>query len=122
MTITEHYNRLGFLAPIIVEICDNLEETTACQRQLKYHVKNANLEAQKVLSKHSGLYHDHGEVEQPDGAKINTQDIYNITSKSYDFLFSKKPHEIASIASMVQQMDEAGTDYTKIDIPFKPLV
>lgn len=122
MNITEQYNKLAFVAPVIVELCDDLEQTTVCQRELKFHIKRANIEAQKVLKKHFELYRN-GTIESLDGHKeMNTEDIYNITSKSYDFLLSKSPNEICVIAKIVQDLEEKGLDYMAIEIPYKPVV
>lgn len=121
MDIVSEYNKLGFLASILIDICDNLEQTTEARHELKFHLKRANIEAQKVLKKHFELYENHGTVDNF-GNEIDAREIYHLTAKAYDFLFYKKPNEIASICEMVKQAEANGIDYTQIDIGFKPIV
>ena len=118
MNIIDEYNKLGFLSSILIDVCDNLEQTTEAKQQLKYHLKRANIEAQKVLKRHFELYEAHGVVE----GTVDAREIYHLTAKSYDFIFSRKPNEIASIAEMVKQAEKHGIDYTQIDIPYKPII
>lgn len=122
MDIVEQYNKLAFLAPTIVDMCDSLEQSTVTQKQLKFHIKRANIEAQKILEKHYKLYENYGTVENPDSDEVmSTEDIYNITSKAYDFLLNKSPHEICCIAQIIREAEKSGLDYTTIEIPFTPL-
>ncbi len=121
-----NYNKLGFLAPILIEIIDQLEETNQYKKELKFHLNRAWHEAEKVVTTHFNAYDRHGEIEQVDGVEIHSFDIYNITSKAYEDLFKifteKKPNEIASIVQLLKIAEEKGIDYTQIDIPFQPVL
>lgn len=107
----QNYNALGFISPKLVEILDSLEETTVCKRQYKYHLKRTNVEAQKVITEHYKLFNEYGELTTPNGLKIDAEDIYNNTAKSYDFLLSKNPNELCVIADIMQKKEAEGFDY-----------
>lgn len=122
MDLVNQYNKLAFLAPTIVDLCDTLRESTECKRELKYHINQANKEAQKILAKHYKMYESYGTIlNHENGKEMSTEDIYNITSKSYDFLLNKSPHEICCIAQLIREAEKSGLDYTQIEIPFTPL-
>ena len=122
MDLTNQYNKLAFLTPTIVDLCDTLRESTECKKELKYYINHANKEAQKILAKHYKMYESYGTIlSKENGNEMSTEDIYNITSKSYDFLLNKSPHEICCIAQIIREAEKSGLDYTAIEIPFTPL-
>lgn len=116
------YNKLAFLSQVVVDLCDKLEETTKPKRELKYHLKRANLEAQKVVKEHFDVWVKVGEIEQPDGTMIEGEDVYAITDRAYEYLFNKKASEVVVIADMVRRMDEEGFKYTDYNVAYKPLI
>ena len=122
MDLVNQYNKLAFLTPTIIDLCDTLRESTECKKELKYFINQANKEAQKMLAKHYKMYESYGTIlSKENGKEMSTEDIYNITSKSYDFLLNKSPHEICCIAQIIREAEKSGLDYTAIDIPFTPL-
>lgn len=120
-----NYNKLGFLAPILIEVIDQLEETNQYKRELKFHLNRARKEAEKVVTTHFNAYDRHGKIEQVDGVEIHSFDIYNITAKAYEELFKifteKNPNEIASIVQLIKEAEKKGIDYTQINIPYQPV-
>lgn len=118
-----NWNTLCFLLSACIDKIDELKETNVFNKQLKFHINQALKLMIKETNTHYKSYETHGEIEQKDEtlAPIHTRDLYNITSKSYDFILSKKPHEICSIVQMIKIVEEKGVDYTKIDIPFQPM-
>ena len=64
MDLTNQYNKLAFLTPTIVDLCDTLRESTECKKELKYHINQANKEAQIIReAEKSGL--DYTAIEIP---------------------------------------------------------
>lgn len=123
MNLTDQYNKLAFLTPTIVDLCDSLAESTECKRELKFHINRANIEAQKVLAKHYMMYANHGAVANNQGGKeVSAEDIYNITAKAYDFLFNKSPREICCIAQIIADAEAKGLDYEAVEIPYQPIL
>lgn len=118
-----NWNTLCFLLSASIDKIDELKDTNVFNKQLKYHINQALKLMEKETTKHFNAHQEHGEIDQKDDtlAPVHTRDLYNITAKSYDFILSKKPHEVCSIVQMIKALEETGTDYTKIDIPFQPL-
>lgn len=118
-----NWNTLCFLLSACIDKIDELKETNVFNKQLKFHINQALKLMIKETNTHYKSYETHGKIVQNDEtlAPIHTRDLYNITSKSYDFILNKKPHEICSIVQMIKTMEEKGLDYTTIDIPFQPL-
>jgi len=122
-TIQEAFNKLAFMAPVIVDLCDTLESSNVPQQQLKFHLKRLNLEAQKLLAKHYKLYESVESVTSKDNTnEIATEDIYNITSSSYDWILNKSPHEICVIVELVKRMEVDGLDYSDVSVNYKPIL
>ncbi len=116
MSKTLEYNKLGFLAPVLIEVIDNLKGTNQYKQNLKRHLNGVLIELEKVNDYHFGLYQNHS------GEGMDGKDLYHLTSKAYDFLFSKQPHEVVTISQIIRQVEEKGIDYKNQNIEFKPIV
>lgn len=123
----DNWNKLGFIAPIVIDIIDRLKDTNAYEKQLKFHLNQGLKLLEKVSDKHSSAYQNYGEIQQPDGdlAPIHSRDVYNITAKAYEVLFmiftEKSPSEICCIAQLISTAYEKGIDLTQIEIPYEKL-
>ena len=116
------FNKLGFLSSVLIDLIDQLEGTKVYNKQLKYHLNRARIEAEKVANIHFKPFNKGESLKQRDDTFINSQDVHCITSKAYDFLFEKEPSKIVVIADVVKKAEEQNTiDYDNASIPFDKL-
>lgn len=122
-----NYNKLGYLAPIMIEIIDYLKETNLYQKDFKFQINRALIECEKIVNKHYECYEDYGYIDQKEDElePIHSQDIYNVTSKAYDEIFefftTNSPAEVVSILQAIKETKEKGLDFTQIILNYKPL-
>ncbi len=110
------FNKMSFLAPIMIEIVDKLKGTDQYRLGLKRHLNGVLRELEKLTDYHFGLYENHAEDD------IDGRDIYNVTAKAYDFLLSKTPVDIIHISNIVKELDRSGIKYTDKDIQFQSMI
>lgn len=117
------YNRLAFLSPIVIDTIDNLEGSNQYKLELKYHLRRAMKECEKIHATHYKHFQDQGIVHHPtDGNAVDALDIYNITAKAYDYLLRLNPNEIASIVQIVKKAKERGIDLSEVNIEYEPIL
>jgi hypothetical protein len=116
------FNKLGFLSNLVIELNDQLENTNVYKQALKMHLKGAVKELEKISNHHGKAYIGKEGVKQANGEEISSDNIYNITSKAYDYLFNKQPYKIVVIAELVKKLEENNDiDWENYSVEFKPL-
>lgn len=119
--LIQEYNKMGFIAPVMVEIIDHLKESTEYKKTLKMHLNGAMAELQKIHKKHFESYDIAIEVPNPGGTTIDSQNIYNNTGKAYDFILQKTPSEVAQIAELVRRFEADGNKLSEIETYYFPV-
>ena len=122
---TEVYNKLNFLFSIMIPLLDLAEETTRPMRAVKFHLKRLREEASKEYKTFYNAYENEGYIDQEDGNKIHSLDIWKITEQSYETLFelifNKPPHELVSFIEVYKAVIKQGIDINKINFQYKPI-
>ena len=122
---TEVYNKLNFLFSIMIPLLDLAEETTRPMRAVKFHLKRLREEASKEYKTFYNAYENEGYIDQEDGNKIHSLDIWKITEQYYETLFelifNKPPHELVSFIEVYKAVIKQGIDINKINFQYKPI-
>lgn len=117
------YNTFCFLANPLIDILERLKDTPYARQRSKYLLKQTIAEMEKQTGFHFNLYDVYGEVEQPDGTKIDTRDIHRITAIAYDEmveLLTRKPSDIPAILELHRKTKDQ--DLSQVDIQYKPML
>ncbi len=118
------FNKLGFLSNLLINLIDQLEDTNFYNKQLKFHLNRARLEAEKISNFHFKAFNVGVDFPQIDGSFINSKDVHCQTSKSYDYLFeilSKDPSDIVILANFLKNAEENITADNNFSIPYEKL-
>lgn len=118
---TIDYNKLGFIAPIMIELIDNLKESPYYKQGLKNSLNLTLTELEKLTSAHFNSYETYGKVPIPEGGEMEARDIYNNTSKGYDEILSRPPSEVAQIAELVRRFEADGNKISEIESYYFPV-
>lgn len=115
-----NYNKMGFLADLILEVNEKLKETNVYRQGVKLHARGLQKELESVVSTHYKSFENFGEIED-----IHSLDIYQITAKSYEeafkFFTEQKPNEICSIMALIRSAEAKGLDLKDINIEYQPV-
>lgn len=116
------FMKLGFIAGLVIEIIDEVSDSKMFKQKLKFHLKEALKELEKINSDMYSLYSDSSLDEQTKDKKpARNIDIYNVVVKAYDFLLSKEPTEIAQIVQHIKILEEKGFDIKDIPLEYTPI-
>lgn len=117
-----NYNKLGFLADIIIDVNDTLTETNVYKQGIKLHAKGLVKELEKVVDVHYKSYHNFGTV---DDTNMHSLNIYQISAKAYaeafKFFTERSPSDICSIMEIIRQAESKGLNLQDINIEYDPV-
>lgn len=116
------YNSLAFLAQTMIPHIDNIVETDKPKFALKKALKDTLRECEKITNEHYQNFANFGIVEDATSEKGHQAlDIYTITAKAYDSLFSRSANEIVSICALVERLEKDGVKLNDIAISYEPI-
>lgn len=119
-----NYNKMGFLADVVIEINESLKDTTAYRQSIKYHANALQKEMERIVGIHAKSYNEFGNVDN-DGKSMDARNIYNISSKAYDqafdFFCNRNPAEIVSAMELVRQYEANGGDLADVRVQYEPI-
>lgn len=118
---TIDYNKLGFLAPVMIVIIDNLKESPYYKQGLKNSLNLSLTELERLTEAHFKSYETYGKIPNPEGGEMEARDIYNNTSKGYDAILSRPPSEVAQIAELVRRFEADGNKISDIETYYFPV-
>lgn len=115
-----NYNKIGFLADILVEVNEKLLETNQYRQEIKLHGKGLSKACESIITSHYKSFEDFGNIED-----MHSLNIYQITAKAYDeafkFFTERKPNEICSIMELIRRSEENDLDLKDIIIEYVPV-
>ena len=115
-----NYNKIGFLADILVEVNEKLLETNQYRQEIKLHGKGLSKACESIITSHYKSFENFGNIED-----MHSLNIYQITAKAYDeafkFFTERKPNEICSIMALIRKSEEKGLDLKDIAIEYIPV-
>jgi hypothetical protein len=115
-----NYNKIGFLADILVEVNEKLLETNQYRQEIKLHGKGLSKACESIITSHYKSFEDFGNIED-----MHSLNIYQITAKAYEeafkFFTERKPNEICSIMELIRRSEENGLDLKNIAIEYVPI-
>lgn len=115
-----NYNKIGFLADILVEVNEKLLETNQYRQEIKLHGKGLSKACESIITSHYKSFENFGNIED-----MHSLNIYQITAKDYDeafkFFTERKPNEICSIMELIRKSEEKGLDLKDINIEYQPI-
>ena len=115
-----NYNKIGFLADILVEVNEKLLETNQYRQEIKLHGKGLSKACESIITSHYNSFEDFGNIED-----MHSLNIYQITAKAYEeafkFFTERKPNEICSIMELIRRSEENGLDLKDIAIEYIPV-
>ena len=115
-----NYNKIGFLADILVEVNEKLLETNQYRQEIKLHGKGLSKACESIITSHYKSFEDFGNIDD-----MHSLNIYQITAKAYDeafkFFTERKPNEICSIMELIRKSEEKGLDLKDIAIEYVPV-
>lgn len=114
------YNILAFMAQTMIPHIDELIDTNKPKFALKKALKDTLRECEKLTSEHYQNFATFGIVEDGDKGH-QALDIYTITARAYDSLFSRSANEIVSICRLIEKLEKDGVKLNEIEIPYEPI-
>ena len=115
-----NYNKIGFLADILVEVNEKLLETNQYRQEIKLHGKGLSKACESIITSHYKSFEDFGNIDD-----MHSLNIYQITAKAYEeafkFFTERKPNEICSIMELIRRSEENGLDLKDISIEYVPV-
>ena len=115
-----NYNKIGFLADILVEVNEKLLETNQYRQEIKLHGKGLSKACESIITSHYKSFEDFGNIDD-----MHSLSIYQITAKAYEeafkFFTERKPNEICSIMELIRKSEEKGLDLKDIAIEYVPV-
>ena len=115
-----NYNKIGFLADILVEVNEKLLETNQYRQEIKLHGKGLSKACESIINTHYKSFENFGNIDD-----MHSLNIYQITAKSYEeafkFFTERKPNEICSIMELIRRSEENGLDLKDIAIEYVPV-
>ena len=115
-----NYNKIGFLADILVEVNEKILETNQYRQEIKLHGKGLSKACESIITSHYKSFENFGNIED-----MHSLNIYQITAKAYDeafkFFTERKPNEICSIMELIRRSEENGLDLKDIIIEYIPV-
>ena len=115
-----NYNKIGFLADILVEVNEKLLETNQYRQEIKLHGKGLSKACESIITSHYKSFENFGNIDD-----MHSLNIYQITAKSYEeafkFFTERKPNEICSIMELIRRSEENGLDLKDISIEYVPV-
>ena len=115
-----NYNKIGFLADILVEVNEKLLETNQYRQEIKLHGKGLSKACESIITSHYKFFENFGNIED-----MHSLNIYQITAKAYEeafkFFTDRKPNEICSIMELIRRSEENGLDLKDIAIEYVPV-
>ena len=115
-----NYNKIGFLADILVEVNEKLLETNQYRQEIKLHGKGLSKACESIITSHYKSFEDFGNIDD-----MHSLNIYQITAKAYEeafkFFTERKPNEICSIMELIRRSEENGLDLKDIIIEYVPV-
>ena len=115
-----NYNKIGFLADILVEVNEKLLETNQYRQEIKLHGKGLSKACESIINTHYKSFENFGNIED-----MHSLNIYQITAKAYEeafkFFTERKPNEICSIMQLIRRSEENGLDLKDIAIEYVPV-
>ena len=121
------FNQIAFLLNCAIPLLDELKETTAYNKELKFHGNQVLKQMEKYTEGHQKLFMFGGEVQVPGSDKsINAQDIFNITDTAYEKLITwvsnRHPNHIVSLMTTIERMEASGKlDLNMVDNAYTPV-
>ncbi|MGQ1928142.1 hypothetical protein [Ornithobacterium rhinotracheale] len=106
------FDKLGFLADVVADLAQEVSGSVYDAQKLKFHLKALKAEAEKKVDEHFDVYKQskRGEIVPEMSGEV----VYIHIAKAYNFIMSKAPHEVLSIAKTIQILEERGIDYTQV--------
>ena len=115
-----NYNKIGFLADILVEVNEKLLETNQYRQEIKLHGKGLSKACESIITSHYKSFENFGNIDD-----MHSLNIYQITAKAYEeafkFFTERKPNEICSIMELIRRSEENGLDLKDIAIEYVPV-
>ena len=115
-----NYNKIGFLADILVEVNEKLLETNQYRQEIKLHGKGLSKACESIINTHYKSFENFGNIDD-----MHSLNIYQITAKAYEeafkFFTERKPNEICSIMELIRRSEENGLDLKDIAIEYIPV-
>lgn len=115
-----NYNKIGFLADILVEVNEKLLETNQYRQEIKLHGKGLSKACESIITSHYKSFENFGNIDD-----MHSLNIYQITAKAYEeafkFFTERKPNEICSIMQLIRRSEENGLDLKDIAIEYVPV-
>ena len=115
-----NYNKIGFLADILVEVNEKLLETNQYRQEIKLHGKGLSKACESIITSHYKSFENFGNIDD-----MHSLNIYQITAKAYEeaikFFAERKPNEICSIMELIRRSEENGMDLKDIIIEYVPV-
>ena len=115
-----NYNKIGFLADILVEVNEKLLETNQYRQEIKLHGKGLSKACESIITSHYKSFENFGNIED-----MHSLNIYQITAKAYEeafkFFTERKPNEICSIMELIRRSEKNGLDLKDITIEYVPV-
>ena len=115
-----NYNKIGFLADILVEVNEKLLETNQYRQEIKLHGKGLSKACESIITSHYKSFENFGNIDD-----MHSLNIYQITAKAYEeafkFFTERKPNEICSIMELIRRSEENGMDLKDIIIEYVPV-
>ena len=115
-----NYNKIGFLADILVEVNEKLLETNQYRQEIKLHGKGLSKACESIITSHYKSFENFGNIDD-----MHSLNIYQITAKAYEeafkFFTERKPNEICSIMELIRRSEENGLDLKDIIIEYVPV-
>ena len=115
-----NYNKIGFLADILVEVNEKLLETNQYRQEIKLHGKGLSKACESIITSHYKSFENFGNIDD-----MHSLNIYQITAKAYEeafkFFTERKPNEICSIMELIRRSEENGLDLKDIVIEYVPV-
>jgi len=121
------FNQVAFLLNCAIPLLDQLKETTAYNKELKFHGNQVLKQMEKYTEGHQKLFMFGGDVPIPGTDKsINAQDIFNITDTAYEKLLSwasnRHPNHIVSLITTIERLEASGKlDLNHVDNSYVPV-
>lgn len=129
-TIIKELNKIGFLSDVFIDLIDRLEGSNVYKLKLKNLLKQVLKELEKISGFQYKAYATYGMLpnysesqKNSKDKKIDSLDVYTITSKAYqelfDLLTNKKPSDLVVLLEHLknlseEELKEIGVDYTPI--------
>lgn len=129
-TIIKELNKIGFLSDVFIDLIDRLEGSNVYKLKLKNLLKQVLKELEKISGFQYKAYATYGMLpnysksqDNSKDEKIDSLDVYTITSKAYqelfDLLTNKKPSDLVVLLEYLknlseEELKEIGVDYTPI--------